>query len=105
MQLKLTKMQTHLNDERRLENKTNISARMKLNYCRLSRQKMKLNLLVIAEDDFFQELFNVELTYLLEETVLNDEKTVIAQAVTQLEPRIELILSMLTEEMGFELLS
>lgn len=105
MQLKLTKMQTHLNDERRLENKTNISARMKLNYCRLSRQKMKLNLLVIAEDDFFQELFNVELTYLLEETALNDEKTVIAQAVTQLEPRIELILSMLTEEMGFELLS
>lgn len=105
MQLKLTKMQTHLNDERRLENKTNISARMKLNYCRLSRQKMELNLLVIAEDDFFQELFNVELTYLLEETVLNDEKTVIAQAVTQLEPRIELILSMLTEEMGFELLS
>ena len=105
MQLKLTRMQTHLNDERRLENKTNISARMKLNYCRLSRQKMKLNLLVIAEDDFFQELFNVELTYLLEETVLNDEKTVIAQAVTQLEPRIELILSMLTEEMGFELLS
>lgn len=105
MQLKLTKMQTHLNDERRLENKTNISARMKLNYRRLSRQKMKLNLLVIAEDDFFQELFNVELTYLLEETALNDEKTVIAQAVTQLEPRIELILSMLTEEMGFELLS
>lgn len=105
MQLKLTKMQTHLNDERRLENKTNISARMKLNYCRLSRQKMELNLLVIAEDDFFQELFNVELTYLLEETALNDEKTVIAQAVTQLEPRIELILSMLTEEMGFELLS
>ncbi|WP_294581582.1 hypothetical protein [uncultured Thomasclavelia sp.] len=105
MRLKLTKMQTHLNDERRLENKTNISARMKLNYCRLSRQKMELNLLVIAEDDFFQELFNVELTYLLEETALNDEKTVIAQAVTQLEPRIELILSMLTEEMGFELLS
>lgn len=105
MQLKLTKMQTHLNDERRLENKTNISARMKLNYRRLSRQKMELNLLVIAEDDFFQELFNVELTYLLEETALNDEKTVIAQAVTQLEPRIELILSMLTEEMGFELLS
>lgn len=105
LKIRLKNIHANLVDERGVKKLLDVRAKMQVDYVYNQDGKLELNYHIsVNEDD--HKLFVAKITYLIEETVYKiDEKETVTKAISQLEKRIDIILGLLCEEIGINLLS
>lgn len=105
MEIKLKSIHANAINENEVIDDSKISALIKVSYSYSKDKKLEIDYHIsLMQHD--KNIFVVKIKYLVEEIVsLNNEREILDKAVKQLEKRIELILGMLGDEIGINLLS
>ena len=105
MIIRLKSIHANVVNESEVIDGSKISALIKVGYSYNKDKKLEIDY-HISLIQHNKNVFVVKINYLVEETVnQNNEKDMLDKAVSQLEKRIELILGILCDEIGINLLS
>ena len=105
MIIRLKSIHANVVNESEVIDGSKISALIKVGYSYNKDKKLEIDY-HISLIQHNKNVFVVKINYLVEESVnQNNEKDMLDKAVSQLEKRIELILGMLCDEIGIDLLS
>lgn len=106
MKIKMKSIHANIINEAGINETQDVRAKVEVGYNHDDENRLQLNYHISVGEAALSHLYVIKCTFVLIDTPENmEEKEILNQAVDSLQERIEIILGLITEEMGFELLS
>ena len=106
MKIKMKSIHANIINEMEVKDISDIKAQVEVGYNRDELQRLQLNYHISVGKPEISHLYVIKCSFvIIDPPAKLGEKQILDQAVELLQERVEVILALLTEEMGFELIA